>query len=105
MLASSQLQNPEKHGRKLVEDVNTGSQGNFGPGEIFGRPFRAVISRHFEEQGLQEDKKNESPELSKKTFMERNDPVDETYLDCAYSFFLQIRRQVQRQVLGEKILP
>lgn len=64
-----------------------------------------MISRHFEEQGLQEDEKNECPELSKKTFMERNDPVDETYLDYAYNFLLQIRRQVQRQTLGEKILP
>lgn len=64
-----------------------------------------MISRHFEEQGLQEDEKNKSSELPKKTFMERNDPVDETYLDYANNFFLQIRRRVQRQALGEKILP
>lgn len=64
-----------------------------------------MISRHFEEQGLREDEKKESPELSKKTFMERNDPVDETYLDYAYNFLLQIRRQVQRQALEKKILP
>lgn len=55
--------------------MNTGSQGDFDTGEICGRSFRAVISRHFEEQGLREEEKNESPELCKKTFMERNDPA------------------------------
>lgn len=65
--------------------------------------FRAVISRYFESRG--EKTKGMKVQSCPKGPYGKEPSCDEMYLDYAHNFFLQIRRQVQRQALGENILP